>query len=303
MLIGRTHELRIAGRNPDGTIALADADGARVPLERAADAASLPAEGTVRAFVRTAADGSPVASLALPYVELGRCAALKVVDVGAEGAWLDWGLDKHLLLPFAEQRRPVEPGRIESVLVYLDSSGRLAASSRLDHRLDETPEGFAAWQPVELLVYQRTELGFKAVVDDRATGLLYKDEVFRTVRPGTRTEGWVRRVRPDGRLDLSLQPRVPDVLDGLAERILARLRADGGANELTDRASPEAIREAFGVSKKNHKRALGTLFRKRLVYLEPDRVVLLDGDADAGAAGAGGGTDVGTDGPAHDRGG
>ena len=277
MLIGRTHEFAVAGRGPDGAATLVGPDGTRVPLERSADLAALPAEGAVRAFVRTGPDGSPVASLRLPYVELGRCAALKVVEVGAEGAWLDWGLDKHLLLPFAEQRRPVEPGRVECVLVYLDSSARLAATSRLDHHLDDAPEGFSAWQPVELLIYQRTDLGFKAVVDDRAVGLVYRDEVFRTVRPGTRTEGWVRRVRPDGRLDLSLQPRVPDVVDGLEERILAHLAAGGGASELTDRASPEAIREAFGVSKKNYKRALGTLFRKRRVYLEPERVVLLDG--------------------------
>ena len=276
MLIGRTHELAVAGRRPDGTVRLRHADGTELGLEPGTDAAMLPAEDTVRAFVRTDARGEPVASLALPYVELGRCAALKVVDVGPEGAWLDWGLAKHLLLPFAEQRRPVEPGRIESVLVYLDSSGRLAATARLDHHLDETPEGFRAWQGVELLVYQRTDLGFKAVVDDRAIGLLYADEVFRTIRPGTRTPGWVRRVRPDGRLDLSLQPRVPDVLDGLAERILDALRAGGGSSALTDRASPEAIRDAFGVSKKNYKRALGTLFRQRRVYLEPDRVVLVD---------------------------
>ena len=206
MLIGRTHELVVAGRRPDGSVRLRHADGTELGLEPGTDASALPAEDTVRAFVRTDAAGEPVASLALPYVELGRCAALKVVDVGAEGAWLDWGLAKHLLLPFAEQRRPVEPGRIESVLVYLDSSGRLAATARLDHHLDETPEGFRAWQGVELLVYQRTDLGFKAVVDDRAIGLLYADEVFRTIRPGTRTPGWVRRVRPDGRLDLSLQP-------------------------------------------------------------------------------------------------
>ena len=280
MLIGRTHEFTVAGRRSDGAVRLSGPDGTEVALEPAADASALPASGTLRAFVRTDARGDPVATLRLPYVELGRCAALKVVDVGPEGAWLDWGLDKHLLLPFAEQRRPVEPGRIESVLVYLDNSGRLAATARLDHHLDETPEGFRAWQPVELLVYQRTDLGFKAVVDDRAIGLLYKDEVFRTLRPGTRTDGWVRRARPDGRLDLSLQPRVPDVLDGLAERILEHLRAAGGSSALTDRAPPEAIRDAFGVSKKNYKRALGTLFRRRRVHLEPDRVVLLDGRDD-----------------------
>lgn len=283
MLIGRTHEFTV-DRVDAGGATLVDADGHEVPLD--GPLAAVPSAGpwpaepppaagdAVRAFVRSGPRGEPLASLVLPYVELGRCAALKVVDTGPEGAWLDWGLDKHLLLPFAEQRRPVEPGRIESVLVYLDSSGRLAATARLDHHLDETPEDFRPWQPVDLLVYQRTDLGFKAVVDDRAIGLLYKDDVFRTVRPGTRTDGWIRRVRPDGRLDLSLQPRTPDVLDGLCDTILARLREGGGSSALTDRASPDEIRDAFGVSKKNYKRALGTLFRQRRVYLEPDRVVL-----------------------------
>ena len=210
-----------------------------------------------------------------PHATLGRCASLAVVALSDAGAFLDWGLAKNLLLPFAEQRRPLEVGQRECVQVYLDNSGRLAASARLDHRLSETPDGFAPWQAVALLVCQRTDLGFKAVVDDRAIGLLYRDEIFGDVRVGDRTRGYVKRPRADGRLDLALQPPARALAGDLAARIVAHLEAHGGSTALTDKASPEAIGEAFGVSKKNYKRALGNLYRERRVRLDPDRVVLV----------------------------
>jgi len=225
-------------------------------------------------FVLTDTDARAVATSALPHATLGRCAALEVVALSSAGAFLDWGLSKNLLLPFAEQRRPLEIGQRECVQVYRDNTGRLAASARLDHRLSETPDGFEPWQRVELLVCQRTDLGFKAVVDDRAIGLLYRDEIFTTVHVGDRVTGYVKRPRADRRLDLALQPPAREIGDELAERIVTRLEADGGSSPLTDKASPEAIRDAFGVSKKNYKRALGALYKARRIRLEPERVVL-----------------------------
>ena len=231
-------------------------------------------------FVLTDNEARPVATTTVPHATLGRCASLAVVALSGAGAFLDWGLSKNLLLPFAEQRRPLEVGQRECVQVYVDNTGRLAASARLDHRLAETPAGFEPWQPVELLVCQRTDLGFKAVVDDRAIGLLYRDEIFSDVRVGERVRGYVKRPRADGRLDLALQPPARALAGDLAARIVAHLEANGGATTLTDKASPEAIRDAFGVSKKNYKRALGTLYRERRVRLDPERVVLLEsGDA------------------------
>ena len=226
-------------------------------------------------FVLTDNEARPVATTKVPEATLGRCASLAVVALSGAGAFLDWGLSKNLLLPFAEQRRPLEVGQRECVQVYRDNSGRLAASARLDHRLAETPAGFAAWQAVELLVCQRTDLGFKAVVDDRAIGLLYRDEIFTDVRVGMRVSGHVKRPRADGRLDLALQPPAGELADELAARVVAHLEAHGGSTTLTDKAPPEAIRDAFGVSKKNYKRALGTLYRERRVRLDPERVVLL----------------------------
>lgn len=279
MRIGERQTLEVIRVDGD-RIVLQDETHCTVDLVRDSTVPQLSPGDTLEVFVHTDRNGDPVASHRMPVVTLGHCAALKVVAEGPGGAFLDWGLDKHLLLPFAEQRRPVEVGRLECVLVYLDNSARLAATSRLDLHLDATPDGFTAWQAVELLVYQRTDLGFKAVVDDRGIGLIFNDDVFRTLSAGSRVNGFIKRVRDDGRLDLTLQPRPSQVKDELEQRVLAWLHANGGSGELTDRSSPEAIRAAFQVSKKNFKRALSSLYKARRVRLEPDRTVLVDDSAD-----------------------
>ena len=257
--------------------------GREVPLPREEAPSEASAGETIEVFVLNDSEARPVATTATPHATLGRCASLQVVAQSGAGAFLDWGIAKHLLLPYAEQRRPLEVGQRECVLVYLDNSGRLAASARLDHRLDERPDGFEPWQRVSLLVCQRTDLGFKAVVDDRAVGLLYRDEIFRELRVGERTTGYVKRPRADGRLDLALQPPARALADDLAARVIEHLERRGGSTNLTDRSSPEDIRAAFGVSKKNYKRVLGGLYRERRVRLEPDRVVLVAEEGRANA--------------------
>lgn len=282
MFIGHSHRLRIirADANSlwlDTRSALhhPDADTPKsLPLSRR-EAPEAAVGDTLSVFIRTEADGSPLATTQRPYVMLGQCATLKVSSVGDAGAFLDWGLDKELLLPFAEQRRPVELGGNETVVVILDKQQRLTASSRIDHHLSDTPDGFRNWQAVDLLVYQRTDIGFKAVVEDRAIGLIYKDDVFRTVKVGTRLEGYVKRVREDGRLDLSLQAPARTLKHDLADRILADLQQGNGESTLTDASSPEDIKAAYQVSKKNYKRALSTLYKQRRIRIEDDRIVLV----------------------------
>jgi len=276
--VGQLRTLRVIDASHEAIVLDGDDDGA-IPLPRAEAPAGIEIGDAVDVFVLTDSQSRPIATTARPVVTLGHCASLRCVTTGSAGAFLDWGLPKNLLLPFAEQRRPLETGQRECVLVYLDNSGRLAASSRLDHRLDETPGGFAAWQPVSLLICQRTDLGFKAVVDDQAIGLLYRDEIFRELQVGERIRGFVKRPRADGRLDVALQPPANEVKGELAERIVDDLRTQGGSSPLTDRSSPEAIAEAYGVSKKNYKRALASLYRARRVRLDADRVVLLDDKA------------------------
>lgn len=218
--------------------------------------------------------GDPIATLQMPLVQRGQCASLKVVDITNAGAFLDWGISKNLLLPFAEQRRPLEIGRHESVLVYQDNSGRLAASSRLDHHLPEIADDFKPWQAVSLLIFQRTDLGLKAVVDNRAIGLLYKDEIFQSIRVGEHHSGYVKRLRHDGRIDLTLQPRSKEIKPELSARIVSYLEENDGICHLSDKSSPEAIQAIFQVSKKNFKKAISGLYRERKIVIHPEYIAL-----------------------------
>ena len=270
--IGHTAELTILEANRESTIL----DGGILgPIKLDLNETSTAEAGEkLRVFLFTDAQGKPVATTAVPHVQRGQCASLKVVDITNAGAFLDWGLPKNLLLPFAEQRRPLEIGRHESVLVYVDNSGRLAASSRLDHHMPETCEDFKPWQTVSLLIFQRTDLGLKAVIDNRALGLLYKDEIFQAIRVGDRHEGFVKRIRHDGRIDLTLQPRSKELNPELSARIVVFLENNEGICQLSDKSSPEAIQAIFQVSKKNFKKALSSLYRDRKILIFPDRIEL-----------------------------
>jgi len=242
----------------------------------AKEAGAAQAGDSIDAFIYTDSQGKPLATTRKPFAERDQCASLKVMDVTNAGAFLDWGLEKNLLLPFAEQRRPAEVGRFESILVYLDNSGRLAASSRLDHHLPETSTDYRPWQPVSLLIYQRTDLGLKAVVDNRALGLLYKDEIFRQVRVGETHSGFIKRLRHDGRIDLALQPPSKQLQPDLTEDIVAYLKAHDGVCALSDKSSPEAIQATFQVSKKNFKKALSTLYKQRRIVIEEEQITLVN---------------------------
>lgn len=276
MKIGYSYDLQVTDLNRESIILDALALG-QIALP-VAEAHSAQIGDMLTVFVHSDVDGTAVATCKQPLVCRDQCSSLKVVDITNAGAFMDWGLDKNLLMPFAEQRRPVEIGRYESVLVYLDNSGRLAASSRLDHHLPETVDDFQPWQPVSLLIYQRTDLGLKAVVDNRALGLLYKDEIFQSIRVGEIHKGYIKRLRHDGRIDLSLQPPSKQLQPDLTDNIIAYLQQNDGVCDLNDKSSPEAIQALFKVSKKNFKKALSTLYRERKIVIEPNRIVLPDNE-------------------------
>lgn len=272
--IGRTCTVPVLERHQN-TLVL---DGGKLgPIVLPAKEAGTTDQGDViSVFIYTDSQGKPLATTRKPFAQCGQCASLKVMDITNAGAFLDWGLEKNLLLPFAEQRRPLEAGRYETVLVYMDNSGRLAASSRLDHHLPETASDYRPWQPVSLLIYQRTDLGLKAVVDNRALGLLYKDEIFKQVRVGESHTGFIKRLRHDGRIDLALQPPSKQLQPDLTEQIMAYLDENGGVCTLNDKSTPEAIQAKFQVSKKNFKKALSTLYRERRIVIHSDRIALPD---------------------------
>ncbi len=274
MQIGHTYKLQVTARQQE-TLLLDGGDLGQLPLALKESSASQPGD-MLDVFLFTDTQGKPLATTAVPFAQCGQCATLKVMDITNAGAFLDWGLAKNLLLPFAEQRRPVEVGRHESVLVYKDNSGRLAASSRLDHHIAETATDFKPWQAVSMLVYQRTDLGLKAVVDNRALGLLYKDEIFKQVRVGETHSGFIKRLRHDGRIDLALQPQSKQLQPDLTEYIMQYLNDNDGVCSLSDKSSPEAIQSMFQVSKKNFKKALSTLYKQRRIVIEADQITLAD---------------------------
>ncbi len=218
-----------------------------------------------------------VATTEKPLAIVGQFAHLKVKAVNEVGAFLDWGLPKDLLVPFREQRMPMAEGRSYFVFLYLDgASRRIVASARLNKFIDPAPPAYAEGQEVDLLIVKRTELGFSAIINNAHWGVLYENEVFRDLGIGERVKGYVKKVREDQKIDLRLQKSGYRKVTDLTETILNALRDNGGFLEITDHSSPERIRALFGTSKKAFKMAVGALYKKRLIALEPDGLRLVE---------------------------
>lgn len=218
-----------------------------------------------------------VASGRKPKAQLDDFAALRVVDINRTGIFLDWGLAKDLFVPHSEEKRPLQIGDTVLVHVYQDiHTGRLLASAQLERfaATDASQSGYQVNQPVSLWVAERNEHGYMCLVDEKYLGLLHHQEIFRAVRSGQKLQGFVREVRADGRLSLSLQKQGQEVRDELSERILAALEEQGGVLELSDKSPADAIAAAFGVSKGNYKKALGGLFKQGLIEIEPQCIRL-----------------------------
>lgn len=227
----------------------------------------------LRVFVYHDSEDRPIATTQRPRAQVGQFAALKVVEVSRVGLFLDWGLPKDLLLPHSEEKRPLQVGDSCVVRLYLDPrSGRVTATARLDRFLDREPARYQAGQAVDLLVVERTDLGFKAIVDGLHWGLLHRNEVFKPLRPGQREQGFIREVRPDGRIALSLQPRGREGADALQQAILQRLEAAQGVLAVGDKTPAEEIVRLFGVSKGNFKKALGGLYKQGRIRILDDRI-------------------------------
>ncbi|WP_027947575.1 CvfB family protein [Litchfieldella anticariensis] len=210
-----------------------------------------------------------------PLVCPGQVAYLQVVTVNDTGAFLDWGQPKDLLLPYGEQRFRPEPGKRVLVMVYEDDRGRPVASQRLDRFITDEASGLAPGDEVELMIADRTDLGVKAVVDHRFWGLLYHDDLPQAPRRGQRLTGYVKRVRDDGRLDLSLLPPGTARLDMVGDKILELLRRHHGYLALSDKSPASEIKARLGVSKNAFKQAIGRLYKKRLIVIESEGIRLL----------------------------
>ncbi|HSP41888.1 MAG TPA: S1-like domain-containing RNA-binding protein, partial [Luteolibacter sp.] len=216
--------------------------------------------GTLNVFLYTDSEDRPVATLKKPKAMPGQFATLKCVAVTDFGAFLDWGLPKELLVPFREQRTRMVPGKSYLVHVYVDeASGRIAASARLARFLDRTPHHFKAGEKVELIVFSKTPLGYKAIVNGTHSGLLFAEGVFQPLQPGEKTTGYIAAVRDDGKLDISLHPPGRAKVENLEDRVLAELRARGGFWGIGDHSNAAEIHSELGVSKRVFKQTVGAL--------------------------------------------
>ncbi|MGV3589324.1 MAG: S1 RNA-binding domain-containing protein [Adhaeribacter sp.] len=229
----------------------------------------------MRVFVYRDSEDRIIATTQQPKAKVGDFAALEVKQTSNYGAFLDWGLEKDLFVPFQNQRDKMQAGRKYVVYVYLDeNSDRIVATAKYEKYLDKDPVTLREGEEVDLLVAGFSDLGIKVIINSRYQGILYKNEVFRQLHLGDKTTGYIRKIREDQKIDVSLQrsgyAEVPDA----AEQILQKLKAAGGQLPLSDNSTPEAIYEILGMSKKTFKKALGSLYRNGRVSLKPDSIIL-----------------------------
>ena len=232
----------------------------------------------IEVFLYLDSEERPVATTQKPRAQLGEFAYLPVVDINKTGAFLDWGLDKDLFVPFGEQHRPMEIGRSYIVYLYLDKlKGRITASSKIDKFLDdEKTHDFTARQPVHLLIANSTELGFKAIINNSHWGVLYKNEVHQRLSFGQSIEGFIKYIRPDGKIDLTLQnlstEGVGETRDKNEKLILDYLKQQGNFAPIHDKTDPAVISDLFGISKKAFKKAISNLYKKHIINIEKDGI-------------------------------
>jgi hypothetical protein len=231
----------------------------------------------IEVFIYLDSEDRIVATTLKPKAVVGECAYLKVVQVNRIGAFMDWGLPKDLLVPFNQQQKPMQKGYSYAVYVYVDkSTERIAASSRLEDFIGDAPERLRPDQAVELMIYAKSDLGFKAVIDGRYLGQLFENEVFRPLHYGEKLAGFIKRVRTDGKIDLILQQATSLTRSSLAESILKHLSDNNGVSTLTDKSPPDHIYSTYGVSKAAYKKALGALYKNRQIKIEKHRITLVE---------------------------
>ncbi|WP_145186277.1 S1 RNA-binding domain-containing protein [Pseudomonas sp. URMO17WK12:I11] len=273
-LLGRYNSLQIVKHVEFGLYLDGGADGEiLLPGRYIPKDAETEIDDWVNVFIYLDSEDQLIATTEKPKLQVGEFASLKVKDINGAGIFLDWGLSKDLLMPYSEEARPLKIGDYCVVHAYLDKrTRRITATSRLDRYLDLSPANYQVGQPVQLLVAGETPMGFKAIINNRHWGLIHKNEVFKFLRSGMHVDGFIKELRHDGKISLSLQPIGKALGDELQERIMTRLEADGGVLAVSDKSAPEVISQLFNVSKGNFKKAIGGLFKQGRIVIHDDRI-------------------------------
>lgn len=271
--IGEYNELEVSRESPHG-IYLHTSKGEILMPKRYVPPGIKTGE-QVRVFVYTDSEDRLVAISDEPKATVGEFASLLVKDVNTVGAFLDWGLEKDLLLPYREQLHPVKQG--DHVVVYLSTdpkTERVIAISKIQAFIRAEPKDLEEKQAVELMIYDQTPLGYKALIDHKYTGLLYNNELFERLQLGEVKKGFIKKIREDGKIDVSLQQQGVQGMKDARGSLLAMLKENDGFLPLHDKSSPEEIYDLLGMSKKNFKKAVGNLYREKKISMSENGIKL-----------------------------
>ena len=274
--LGSLNLMRIARTAPQGVYLEGDATGdVLLPARYVPEGAKVGDE--VEVFLYLDQDERIIATTLRPHAMVGDFAYLQVSWVNNFGAFLDWGLMKDLFVPFREQKMKMVKGNSYVVHVHIDrNSGRIMASAKVERYLSAPDDAIAEGQEVEMLVTQKTDLGFKVIIDNRYGGLLYDNEIFTALHTGDRVAGYVKRIRPDGKIDCTLQAKAKEAVRDFADILLEHLGRNGGATHLGDKSDPQEIYALFGVSKKVFKQAIGRLYKEHRIIIADDGIRLAE---------------------------
>lgn len=272
--IGKTHNLRVVKETEFGVYLDAEnLDEILLPTKHAPDNVSI--DDIVQVFLYLDSEDRPIATTQTPKAEVGEFAYLQVKDNTQIGAFLDWGLDKDVLVPFSEQHRPMVVGDSYIVFLYLDNQARIAATSKIDKIvLQDGQHDFRPQQMVDLIIANSTELGFKAIVNHSHWGLLYKDELDQRLSFGQSIQGYIKHVREDGKIDLSLKSSW-QIRDNHCQVIQDFLRDHNGFAPVHDKSPPDLVFDLLGMSKGQFKKTIGALYKQRVITIEENGIRLV----------------------------
>lgn len=272
--LGKYNQLEVVKEVDFGVYLDGDEDGEILLPQRYVPEGTVPGD-MLNVFIYLDMDERLVATTLQPYVQVGEFACLEVAWINQFGAFLDWGLMKDLFVPFREQKSKMQKGGRYVIHAHLDEeSYRIVASAKVEHYLSKEIPPYQKGDEVDVMVWQKTDLGYKVIVENAFSGMLYHNEVFRQIVPGDHLQAYVKLVREDGKIDLELQKEGAKKVDDFAERLLQYIKDNGGTTTINDKSEADLIYDTFGVSKKTFKKAVGDLYKKRLVVLEEGKIRL-----------------------------
>ena len=275
---GKHIKLKVAKRATFG-LYLADESGEEVLLPNKYCSDEMTPGDTIEVFVYKDSEGKKVATTLTPKIFFNEFALLKVNAVTGVGAFLDWGLEKELMVPFREQKQKLEMGRWYIVYLDLDKkSDRLYASNRVERFLQNDQISVKEGDEVALVILQKTDLGYSVIINHAHKGLIFDNEIFQEIRVGDKLNAYVKKIRDDQKIDISIQPiGFRKFNDSNSELIYKTLMENDGFLAVTDKSSPDEIYTQFGISKKAFKKSLGALYKQKKVDIQPDGIKLIVG--------------------------